>query len=112
MKIENTFKFYLQFCIPFPSKPCVLALKSNDEIDSSACFETHVHFYTDMPLRTLRNYTGGLNNFVQNKGSLPPWSRRSHRFATFRMPMFGLHKQNHAKNSLVIQYLELCADYH
>ena len=66
MKIENTFKFYLQFCIPFPSKPFVLALKSNDEIDSSACFETHVHFYTDMPLRMLRNYTGGLNNFVQN----------------------------------------------
>ena len=70
--MENTFKFYLQFCIPFPSKPCVLALKSKDEIDSSTCFETHVHFYKDMPLRTLRNYTGGLNNFVQNRWiSLP-----------------------------------------
>ena len=53
-------------CFRFPSKPCVLALKSKNEIDSFACFETRVHFYTDMPLRTLRNDTGGLNNFVQN----------------------------------------------
>ena len=49
-----------------------LYLESINEIVSPSSLETRVYFYKDMPLGTLRNCTGILNNIVQTTG-FNPW---------------------------------------